>query len=169
MTLESWRWMDPERVYERIEESRLRRHTPARTRAELLFGDDDMGRKLDIPPRVSQVCFAWGQWANRQNFWTDLRITPFCKLLGIAGGGHYPLVRLDPESHRVHKAFHTIGDDKTKAVLYAYYVRILQWDDRRQLFKRAGIQRASFYRLLKDGSLMLYNASGIASDDRKAT
>lgn len=126
-----------------------------------------MGRKLELPGRVTAALFQWGEWARRPNFWADLRITPFCKLMGMDGHRDAPTIRLDPQSQRVHRAVLALHCDKTKAVLFAYYVMNLGWADKASLFTRIGIGRDTFYRLLRTGSLMAYNASHIDKSEQK--
>lgn len=124
-----------------------------------------MGRKLEIPGQVTAALFQWGDWAKRPNFWADLRITPFCKIIGMAAGRDEPTIRLDPQSQRVHRAVLAMQCEKTKAILYAYYVAGLAWYDRPELFKKIGVGRDTFYRLLRVGSLSAYNAAGVAKTD----
>lgn len=156
-----WEAQDPMLVLQSKQERQQRKGmSQARRKAEDLFRrDDDMGRKLELPGRVSAALFQWGEWANRPNFWVDLRITPFCKLVGMGGHRTAPTVRLDPQSQQVHRAFHRLQCDKTKAVLFAHYVMNVTWSDKPELFDRIGVSKPSYYRLLKTGSLMVYNAS----------
>lgn len=163
------RWMmgDPSKVAERLEEMELRptKRELAERRLKRLFEEDEMGRKLEIPGRVTAALFQWGEWADRKQFWVNLRITPFCKLLGIGTSRPVPEIRLDPQSHRVHRAFHRLQCEKTKAVLYAYYVARTVWSEHQSLFIKAGISEPTFHRLLKSGSVQIYNAAGLEKLD----
>lgn len=169
MALDSYYYgTDPADILERKQEREARqsKQSPQRRRLERLFeGEDDMGRKLEIPGHVSAAMYQWGGWADRPNYWANLRITPFCKLLGISAGRAAPEIKLDPQSQAVHRAYLGLRCEKTKAVLCAYYVLNLAWDDRQDLFRKIGVGRDTFYRLLKQGSQMVYNGSGIATKD----
>lgn len=165
MALPSWMYRDPAKIVEEMQEREYRRSS-ARERAERLFrSDDDMGRKLEIPGHVAAAMHQWGEWSSRPNFWADLRITPFCKLIGMTRGGREPNVRLDPQSQRIHRAVMRIGCEKTKAILYAYYVMGLVWYDRQAIFSKVGIGRDTFYRLLRQGSISAFNSAGVAEND----
>lgn len=163
--MEKWRFGDPAKVYERIEEQRLRpsRNDRARQGLEALFKGDNMGRRLEIPGYVEADMYQWGDWARRPNFWANLRITPFCNLLPIVQERtREPNVRLDPQSLAIHRAVLGLQSIKTQVVLYAYFVAGCVWTDHEKKFKHAGISKATFYRLLIDGSLMAHNRSGVA-------
>lgn len=174
MWLERWEAGDPAEVLDKRRDIAGRTKQGKAQRAlkglQELFGEGDVARKLEIPERVSRICFAWGQWASRPNFWADLRITPYCKLMALPEEPTRELsVRLDPESHAVHKAFHRIRCEKTKIVLYAYYVAGCTWEDRERIFADVlKVSRRTFYDHLRSGSMSLYNISGLAHDDRMA-
>ncbi|ANN71535.1 hypothetical protein ACL598_17620 [Bordetella bronchialis] len=164
-TLMRWQMGDPAKVYERVEAMRNRptRADKARQGLEALFKGDNVGRKLDIQSHITAALYQWGDWARRPNYWANLRITPFCNLLPIPQHrttAHE--VRLDPQSQAVHRAVLALECSKTQAVLYAYYVAGLVWSDREAMFKRAGISKATFHRLLVAGSVMVFNAARIA-------
>lgn len=165
--LPKWAMGDPAKVYERIEELRVRptKQELAAQKLERLFKEDEMGRKLEIPGRVTAAMHQWGEWAAREQFWTNLKITPFCKILGIASGRPVPDVRLDPQSHKIHRHYHRVHCEKTKAILYAYYVARTIWSEERELFIRSGISEPTFHRLLKAGSVQVYNAAGLEKLD----
>lgn len=168
MALDSYMYgRDPLDILEERQEREQRQgKSRARKRAESLFrSDEDMGRKLEIPGHVAAAMHQWGEWASRPNFWADLRITPFCKLIGMASSGKEPNIRLDPQSQHIHRAVMRIQCEKTKAVLYAYYVMGLVWYDRQTTFSRVGIGRDTFYRLLRQGSISAFNSSGVAKQD----
>ena len=169
MALEGWRYGDPARVYERIEEAEQRRHArsrqgkaqKARIGIEQLFAGDAMGRRLEIPGHVTAIMYQWGQWARRPQFWANLSVTPFCKLVGIGNGRPQADVALDPQSMAIHKAVMRT-EDKTKAVLYAYYVAGVTWSSYQLLFTRHGISESTFHRLLKTGSVSVVNSAKIS-------
>lgn len=157
-----WECYDPLEVLIKREELRSKptRSDRAKQGLENLFTGDDMGRKLEIPNHVTVALFRWGQWSRRPNLWANLRITPFCNLLPIPQQyGRGIDVRLDPQSLAMHKAVMATECTKTQAVLYAYYVANVNWSDQEQRFIRAGISKATFHRLLKVGSLSVYNRS----------
>lgn len=168
--LESWRYRDPARVYERIEaqeQSKAARSAKgmadrARQGLEQVFMGEGMGRRLEIAPNVSAAMHQWGEWARRPQFWANLSVTPFCKLMGIGAGRELGEVRLDPQSMAIHKSVMRIQCEKTKAVLYAYYVAQAVWSEHQQLFTRSGISEPTFHRLLKNGSVAAVNAAKIA-------
>ncbi len=166
MALDSWAYADPALVLERKQEREARqvRMSPARKKLERLFeGETDMGRKLEIPMHVTAAMHQWGEWAARPNFWADLRITPFCKLMGMSSAGsREPRVRLDPQSQAIHRAVLGLSCEKTKAVLFAYYVMGIAWADRPDVFGRLAVTKDKFYRALRQGSIMVANASGAA-------
>ncbi|WP_148256080.1 hypothetical protein [Pusillimonas sp. T7-7] len=161
--------MDPCSVLERKQAQQQRQHAKtrqgkqerARAGIEQLFkGEDDMGRKLEIAPHITTALHQWGEWANRKQFWANLNVTPFCKLVGIGAGRELPEVRLDPQSMAVHRAFHRMQCEITRIVLVGYYVGGLSWDDRQSLYKdKYGVSRNEFYEILKRGSIALFNAA----------
>lgn len=165
--LPKWAMGDPAKVYERVEEMRMRptKQELAAQKLERLFKEDEMGRKLEIPGRVTSAMHQWGEWANREQFWANLKITPFCKIIGIGSFRPAPEIRLDPQSHQIHRQFHRVQCEKTKAVLYAYYVANILWSERQALFIKAGISEPTFHRLLKSGSVQVYNAAGLEKLD----
>ncbi|MBU4609151.1 hypothetical protein IMZ29_00850 [Achromobacter sp. GG226] len=167
MQVYDWiQYRDPVLVLERKQEREARqvRMSPERKKLERLFeGETDMGRKLEIPMHITAVMHQWGEWAARPNFWADLRITPFCKLMGMASAGsREPKVRLDPQSQAIHRAYLGLACEKTRAVLFAYYVMGASWDDRPELFGRIGISRDRFYKLLRTGSTMVTNRAQVS-------
>lgn len=162
---EAWERGDPAKVYERREAARNRptRADRARERLEELFRGENMGRRLEVPGHITEALYRWGAWARRPNYWANLRITPFCNLLPIpqqrAGERD---VKLDPQSMAVHRAVLGFACKKTQAVLYAYYVADCVWSDHEQRFISAGISKATFHRLLAQGSVMAFNRAGCA-------
>lgn len=152
-----WMYLDPAIVYERKE-----RHANNQMQCELrkIFGDD-MGRKLDIPPYVTAAMFQWGEWARRPQFWANLHITPFCKLLGIGGGGRgAPDIRLDPQSMAIHKAVMR-QSGQAQMILAGYYVAELNWDARQSLYIGHGISRKAFYDVLRVSSISVCNVASV--------
>jgi hypothetical protein len=146
MTLESWRYRDPALVAEWLEQSEIRR-------------DERMGQKLaSIPQRIQRDMFRWGEWADRRQFWANLGITPFCKLVGLSAGGEVPDVRLDPQSMAIHKAVMRL-DDSHKVVLYAYFVAHINHEARPELFNGHGVSRSTFYRRLSAGAISAHSAA----------
>lgn len=167
--LPRWAMGDPARIVERLEEAEQRRQAKshagkaerARIGIEQLFAGDSMGRRLEIPGYVEAAMYQWGAWAARPQFWTNLSVTPFCKLVGIGNGRSQPDVALDPKSMAIHKAVMRT-DDKTKAVLYAYYVAGATWSSYQLLFTRHGVSESTFHRLLKTGSVSVVNSAKIS-------
>lgn len=140
MTLESWRWQDPAKVYERQQQLEIGR-------------DERMGQKLtSIPAHIQRDMYRWGEWASRRQFWANLGITPFCRLVGMTFGGRVPDVKLDPQSMAIHKAVMRL-DDSHKIVLYAYFVANVNHEAKPALFNGHGVSRATFYRRLSAGSI----------------
>lgn len=159
---------DPALVYERIEEEEQRQYASsragkaekARAGIESIFARERMGRKLELPGHVATAMYQWGQWARRPQFWANLSVTPFCKLVGIGGGRAQVDIPLDPQSMAIHKAVMRT-DEKTKAVLYAYYVACETWRQHSDLFERHGISEDTFHRRLKTGSISVVNAANL--------
>lgn len=117
----------------------------------------DMGQKLkSVPEQVQRDMHRWAEWANRRQFWANLSITPFCRLLGMHFGGKEPDFKLDPRSMAIHKAVMAL-DDKYKLVVAAYYVAKVWHEDMPDLFNARGISRATYYRRLEAGTTMAYN------------
>ena len=117
-----------------------------------------MGRRLDVAPHITTALHQWGEWANRPQFWANLNVTPFCKLVGIGQGRELPEIRLDPQSMAIHKAVMR-QSPHVQIVLVGYYVGGFNWDDKQQVYGNAGIQRKAFYELLRDGSISTVNAA----------
>lgn len=169
MTAELTRWMmaDPMLVLERKQgmEQAAASRTPeakqhrARQELQQLFEGKEMGRRLEISPKITTTLHQWGEWANRPQFWANLSATPFCKLLGIAHGREAHEIRLDPQSMQVHKTFLRMRCKVTQAVLAGYYVAGCNWDERQALYVQYGISRKDFYEVLKNGSIALFNAA----------
>lgn len=165
--MERWRFDDPAKVYERIEEQRQRQNARstkgraevARKGLEQLFEGKEMGRRLEIAPHITAALHQWGEWANRPQFWANLNVTPFCKLVGIGSGREVRDVQLDPQSMKIHKTFLRMQCRVTQMVLAGYYVGGFSWDDRQALFKERGISRTEFYEVLRRGSIALFNAA----------
>ncbi len=163
MAYERWVYADPARVLERKQERGARskqvRQAKAREALEALFEGEDMARKLDIPPHVTAALHQWGEWANRPQFWQNLNVTPFCKLIGIGRGRPLPDIKLDPQSLRIHKAFSRMRCRVTRLVLIGYYVAGENWDSKEHVYRQHGISRRAFYDTLRSGSVALYNAA----------
>lgn len=165
--MERWRMMDPARVYERIEAQEQAQYTRsseakrerARQELEQLFGENAMGRKVAIAPHISTALNQWGVWADRRQFWANLNITPFCKLLGIGHGKPLPDVSLDPQSLKIHTTFMRMQCEVTRMVLIGYYVAGLNWDGGQDVYAGYGISRKAFYEILRSGSIALFNAA----------
>lgn len=156
MTLESWRWQDPAKVYERQQQLEIRR-------------DERMGQKLkEVPEYMQRDMHRWADWARRPQYWTDLRITPFCKIVGISSGGREPVVGLDPQSMAIHKAVMGL-EDTHKIVVYAYYVARVWFEDRPAVFTSHGISRATYYRRLTAGTVQAHNRAMRWLDRAKVT
>lgn len=135
---------DPAKAYERVEFERVER-------------EERMGQKLkSVSDAVQRDMHQWGDWARRGQFWENLRVTPFCKLLGLSFGGDAPDVRLDPQSMAIHKAVMLLDDD-FKIVVFAYFVARVWHEDRPALFDGHGISRATYYRRLSAGTVMAHN------------
>lgn len=148
---------DPAIVYERMERHAQKQAAKAIRKAQDPFGDD-MGRRLDIAPHVTTALHQWGEWANRPQFWANLNVTPFCKLVGIGHGRELPEIRLDPQSMAIHKAVMR-QVQHVQIVLVGYYVGGFNWDDKQLVYGNAGIQRKAFYELLRDGSISTFNSA----------
>lgn len=102
----------------------------------------------------------WGEWARRPQFWQNLRITGMYALLPLPRESvRRPDRSLDAQSARLHAAVMRLGDDRMQGVLYAYYVRQINFDQMPDLFRRYGIGRTRFYELLKEGTVRSFNAS----------
>ncbi len=138
----------------------------ARMGLEELFQGDTMGAEMK---RISKVhlrtMFQWGDWAKRPHYWANHRVTPFCRLLGIMQNRWGVRdVKLDPQSLAIHKS--VMGrDEKTQAVLYAYYVMNLTFDQAERQFRCIGISRMTFYRYLETGTRMV--CSGIDTHEKE--
>lgn len=170
MAYERWMYADPmlalERKQEREARSKHGRRERAKAGLEALFeGDEDMARRLDVPPHVTAALHQWGDWANRPQFWANLNVTPFCKLIGIGHGRPLPDIKLDPQSMRIHKAFSRMRCRVTRLILIGYYVAGENWDSKEHVYEMFGIHsREYFNTVLKRGSLSLYNAAKIGGD-----
>lgn len=126
--------------------------------------EERMGRKLtSVSERIQRDMYQWGAWAKRPQFWTNLGVTPFARLMGMIPPGEPKDIRLDPQNMAIHRAVMGL-DDKYKVVLYAYYVAELRHEDREQLFNSRGISRATYYRRLDAGSVMAHNRAMRALD-----
>lgn len=116
-----------------------------------------MGQRLKgVSERVQKDMHRWADWARRPQFWVNLNITPFCKIIGGDFGAGMPNFRLDPQSMAIHKAVMAL-DDKYKIVVYAYYVAKVWHEDMPELFNSRGISRATYYRRLEAGTTSAYN------------
>lgn len=146
---ESWERRDPFTVVARKQEQEIKRDTR--------IVEEHMGRKLEgVSERIQQDMYQWGAWAKRPQFWANLRVTPFFRLLGMQAAGEPKDIPLDPLSMAIHKAVMSL-DDKYKVVLYAYYVQQVTHDAMADLFNKRGISRATFYRRLEAGSVLAHN------------
>lgn len=147
--MERWRMRDPFEVVSRLQEQEIKRDTR--------IVEEHMGRNLQsVSERVKQDMYQWGAWAKRPQFWANLRVTPFFRLLGMQASREPKDIPLDPLSMAIHKAVMSL-DDTYKVVLYAYYVAQVNHDDMAELFNKRGISRATFYRRLEAGSVMAHN------------
>lgn len=166
---EHWAYMDPARILERKQEREARQRERskqgkaerARAALEALFEGEDMGRRLEIAPHITAALHQWGEWANRPQFWANLSVTPFCKLVGIGAGREAPDIRLDPQSMAIHKAFMRMQNHAAQMILAGYYVAGVNWDDRQELYEKYGISRNRFYDVLKSVSIALFNAAKV--------
>ncbi len=168
---ERWERLDPMLVLERRQEQAARSKPAKAEKAaqalEALFEGEDMGRQLSVPTRVLNAMHQWGAWARRPQFWANLNPTPFYRLLGIGSGREAPDIKLDPQSIAIHKSVMRLRCEKTRIILYAYYVADCVWSDHQQKFIDAGISESTFHRLLKAGSISAINAAklGKSLDD----
>lgn len=116
-----------------------------------------MGQKLKgVSEKIQRDMHQWADWARRPQFWSNLNITPFCRLMGMEFGGGEPNFKLDPQSMAIHKAVMAL-DDKHKVVVFAYYVARVWHEDMPELFSSRGISRATYYRRLEAGTTSAYN------------
>jgi hypothetical protein len=103
----------------------------------------------------------WGAWARRPQFWAKLRVSGMWALLPIPRESRPPRdFRLSPRNAAIHREVMRMPDN-VAGVLYAYYVRQVNWDADPDVFKRFGIPRRTFYELLKRGTSAACNASDI--------
>lgn len=138
--MEKWRMGNPEHVYERIELEQTRK-------------EERMGRHFkEIPDYMMRDLHQWGDWARRPQFWANLGITPFCKLVGLSFGGREPNIKLDPQSMMIHKAVMLL-DDAHKIIMYAYYVANIGHNDAPKTFNGHGISKKTYERRLVSGSV----------------
>ncbi len=162
MAYPAWMYQDPCRVAMSREAQRNKptKQQRARQGLEALFNGGHMGVEMKkISKEHLRTMFQWGDWAKRPQFWTDLRITPFCRLVGIMPStGSSREVRLDPQSLAIHKAVMR-REPKTQAVLYTYYVTNQTYDQAERAFREAGIGRGTFYRLLEEGTRIVCNGA----------
>ncbi|MFW8567051.1 hypothetical protein [Orrella sp. 11846] len=151
-----WETKDPLLVLER----KQRRDGLVQSMLQLEHhGEDCMARKLNVAPHITAALYQWGVWASRPQFWANLGVTPFCRLVGIGHSREAPDVRLDPQSMKIHKTFLRMRCRVTMMVLIGYYVAGHNWDSKEHVFKQFGISRRTFYEALRTGSVALYNAS----------
>lgn len=123
---------------------------------------DEMGRKLEVPPQITAALFQWGDWSRRPNMWVNLGPTPMYKLLPIPQEMRpEPNPNCDQQSHHIHRAVMRLSDDDMRVALYLYYVLCIGFADLTERQQTAlGFSKMTFYRKIKDGSLLAYN-SGI--------
>lgn len=115
------------------------------------------------PEHVRQAMHEWGAWARRPQFWANLKVRSIYSALPIPGQKTTVReIRLSPVAARLHRCVMAIECERTKGVLYAYYVRGVVFDDAPDVFQGAGISRRTFYRMVADGSIRAFNASKIA-------
>src|SRR5690625_1516970 len=148
-----------ERKQEREARSKQGRRERARESLAALFEGEDMARRLDVPPHITAALHQWGEWANRPQFWANLNVTPFCKLVGIGHGRPLPDIKLDPQSLKIHRTFARMRCRVTKMILVGYYVAGENWDSKEHVYRQHGISRRAFYETLRSGSVALYNAA----------
>ena len=147
--MERWRMRDPFEVVARLQEKEIKRDT------RIIEGN--MGRKLkSVSERIQRDMYQWGDWAKRPQFWENLGVTPFCRILGQLPEREPRDFRLDPQSMAIHKAVMSL-EDSYKIVLYAYYVQHVRHEDRPEIFNPRGVSRATYYRRLDAGSVMAHN------------
>lgn len=147
--MERWRMRDPFEVVARLQEKEIKRDT------RIIEGH--MGRKLtSVSDRIQRDMYRWGDWAKRPQFWVNLSVTPFCRILGQLPDREPRDFRLDPQSMAIHKAVMSL-EDSYKIVLYAYYVLHVRHEDRPEIFSSRGVSRATYYRRLDAGSVMAHN------------
>lgn len=165
---------DPFEVVSRLQEQEIKRDTRspqakalrAKAGLEKLFSGGEMARRVDIPGPIENAMYEWGVWARRPQFWVNLRVASFCKILGMDTSRPAPDIRLRPDCAAVHRAVMRLACDKTITVLYAYYVANKRWEDHRNEFEIYGVSREHFNYLLKKGSIMAYNGSGVGGGGR---
>ncbi len=142
--MERWMMADPAIVVDRLEQQEIMR-------------DERMGQRLKgVPNHIQRDMHQWGDWARRRQFWANLNITPFCKVIGLSFGGPEPDIRLDPQSMAIHKAVMRL-DDSHKMVVFAYYVAKVWHEDKPEVFNGHGISRATYYRRLTAGTVQAHN------------
>ncbi|MAL02059.1 MAG: hypothetical protein CL536_07940 [Alcaligenaceae bacterium] len=134
---------DPARAVEILEAKEIKR-------------EEDMGRNLtSVSGQIQNDLYQWGDWARRPQFWENLGVTPFCRLIGLYTSMQKD-IKLDPQSMAIHKAVMSL-DQKYQIVLYAYYVANVHHEDMPAIFNGRGVSRATFYRRLDAASVMAHN------------
>lgn len=118
-----------------------------------------MGRKLDMPLKITEALYQWGDWSRRPNMWCNLGPTPMYKLLPIPQQQRAaPNPRTDPQSQHIHRAVMGLGDEKMRIALYLYYVLLHGFDDLTDRQRDVlGFSKRTFYRKISDGSHLAYN------------
>lgn len=146
--MERWRMRDPFEVASRLQEQEIKRDT------RIIEGH--MGRKLkSVSERIQRDMYQWGEWAKRPQFWANLNVSPFCRVLGQLPDREPMDFKLDPQSMAIHKAIMSL-DDSYKIVLYAYYVLGISHEDRPEFFNARGVSRSTYYRRLDAGSALAH-------------
>jgi hypothetical protein len=110
---------------------------------------------------AQSALYQWGAWVARPTRWADLRIVPAWALLPMVverqSRHHEP--KVDQFSRRIHEAIKGLGDERAQVVLVGYYARHLAWDRAARVYKAHHVGRSSFYAILRESSVRVYNVA----------
>lgn len=106
---------------------------------------------------AQQALHQWAQWCRKPQFYAQLRQIGMFAMFPLPRESrpHHD-IKLDPFSRRIHSAVMMLPD-RDAGVLWAYYVRGVNYESNPEPFRAHGMAKRNFYDVLERATLMAYN------------
>ena len=105
---------------------------------------------LTIPEQVHNALCQWGHWARYPQRMINLRPISFHRLLGLPDEpcrDHD--VYFDRQSICIQRAFERMRCEKSRSVIFCYYVLRSNYKKHEDVFSSIGVSKPYFYKLLR--------------------
>lgn len=115
---------------------------------------------LTIPEQVHNALCQWGHWARYPQRLINLKPTSFHRLLGLPDEPSRDHdVYFDRQSICIQRAFDRLRCEKSRSVIFCYYVLRSNYKKHEDVFSSIGVSKPYFYKLLRESAIALFDAS----------